>query len=252
MKKVQTLVVIIAAVLFFTACEKDEVADKNFITGTLLAGENMSSTDFAVIGVLLAKVTNGTPLSDVNTETEDIEIIKETSLNPDGSFIFEDLENGNYLIVLYDGFTFANKDFVTVAVDGYSENNINELVNRLTVENGSKNYKWRIKRNSYFTVSEILFYYDGVLHETITPAQISDNEFTVSLDRNKNVTLVVKCLNENGLITSPHAEVFGFLADKYVSITTEHGTLYLSNSWKFGGWREITLSPYFGTGMMPD
>jgi hypothetical protein len=235
MKKLKTLLILLTATLFFTACEKEESLENyDSISGVLTAGENVSSIDFSDIGIILAKLDDAVSLTSVSTETEEIEIIETITANADGSFSFEDLENGNYLVVISEDFSFADEEFVVAVVDGNTPNKIIRSVNRITINNKPKEYDWKITNYSNYSVSEISFFQNGDLYKTINASQINNNEFSITLDKKKDVTLIVKCLNGENLIISDPGEVFGIAARCNIFTETENGDLTVYNYWWFG------------------
>jgi len=243
MKNIKVLLIILSAALFFTACEKDETPEVfDTISGVLTVGENLNSSDFGEIGIILLKLEDGIDPATVNSETEEIEVIETISVNADGSFTFENLENGNYLLALSEDFSFSNEDFVAVVIDGTRPNEINRIVNRLVADNKSKKYDWKISNDSGYSLTEIVFFQNGKLYQTITASQINNNKFSITLDRWKDVTMVVKCLNGENLIVSNRTNIFWGGRETKTFTETEHGNLTVHNFWVIGGGRRMNLS----------
>ncbi len=245
----KSLLIILSVMLFFTACEKEKnIENFDSISGILSIGENMSNDAITEVGVILAKVGDGIHLSEITTETDEIELIKMAVLNADGSFAFENLEKGNYLIALSEGFSFSNKDFLTAVVDGNTPNLIEQIVDRLEVDNGNKNYNWKIKNLTNYSVSSVSFYYDGQLYKTIDKSMITNGEFSVSLDRKKEVTLRVECLNGEYVLLSNPVEFFGLASACNIFTENPNGDLNVLAYLWFK--RRITLRSYrFDDGM---
>lgn len=105
MKNIQTLLIILSAALFFTACGKDETPEVfDTISGVLSAGENVTSNDFPDINIYLWKLENEVDLLHINTSIEQKNFIQSGNIGVDGTFSFRDLEKGNYILSLSDGF----------------------------------------------------------------------------------------------------------------------------------------------------
>lgn len=129
MKNLQTGFIIIAVALFFTACEKDEIIENyNSISGVLAAGENMVADDLSGISIHLGKLFDEIDPATVTSETEEIDLVEELGVNADGSFTFNKLLNGNYVLELDQGFKFAQGKFIIVSLDGISKPKLNELI----------------------------------------------------------------------------------------------------------------------------
>lgn len=136
MKNIKTLLIILTASLFFTACQKEEEL-KNYdtISGVLTAGENVTTEDFSTISIRLGKLQNDVDLLSATFETEDFDFVHSTELNDNGSFIFENLDNGNYIVVPSESFIFAVDTFATVTIDGKTVNQLYRIIERGTPEN---------------------------------------------------------------------------------------------------------------------
>lgn len=144
MKDLQTLLIIFTAALFFTACEKDETPENfNAISGVLTAGENVSTDDFEEMNIYAAKLSEDINLLEVNTNNSEINFTETTTVNSDGSFSFENLDFGNYIIALSEDFLFDVDTFCSIVIDGKTQNQIKRTIIRTAAENwGNADYKY--------------------------------------------------------------------------------------------------------------
>lgn len=136
MKNIKTLLIILTAALFFTACQKEEEL-KNYdtISGVLTAGENVSSNDFPDINIYLWKLEKEVDLLHINTSIEQKEFIQSGNIGVDGTFAFNDLEKGNFILSLSEGFIFTTDTICLVVVDGATINHLQKTIERASVEN---------------------------------------------------------------------------------------------------------------------
>jgi len=136
MKNLQTLLLILTAALFFTACQKDEAIENyDSISGVLTAGENVTVADFNSIQMVLGKLFDEVDTSPRIFTAEDFDFIRNTDLKADGSFTFENLDNGNYIVTPSEGFIFAIDTFSIVTIDGKTLNHLNKMIERGIPEN---------------------------------------------------------------------------------------------------------------------
>jgi hypothetical protein len=117
------------------ACEKENEAKFNTISGVVSAGENVTAKDLCDISIHLGKLQNGVNLSTVTTKTTDINWVDNNEIKNDGFFTFENLDNGNYFLIPSEGFMFAIDTFATITVDGKTLNKINRTIERGIPEN---------------------------------------------------------------------------------------------------------------------
>jgi len=135
-KQFQTLLIIFATILFFTACEKDETTEKfDSISGVLTAGENVTAADFSTIRIKMGKLNDDVSPIATSFEMEDFDFIIDTEVKADGSFVFEDLDIGNYVLAPSEGFIFAMDIFAIVTIDGKTLIHLNRTIERGTPEN---------------------------------------------------------------------------------------------------------------------
>ncbi len=136
MKKLRSLFILLSAVLFFAACQKEEPIE-NFdrISGVLIAGENVTAADFSSIEMLLFKLFNDVEISPRVFEAEDFDFKRYANVKTDGSFTFENLDKGNYILIPSEGFIFTMDTFAIVTIDGKTLNYLNKTIERGIAEN---------------------------------------------------------------------------------------------------------------------
>lgn len=105
------------------------------ISGVLTAGENVIAEDFSTVNVRLGKLQNDVDLLSATFKTEDFDFVRSTKLNDNGSFAFENLHNGNYIIAPSEGFIFAVDTFAIVTIDGKDIKQLNKTIERSPFEN---------------------------------------------------------------------------------------------------------------------
>ncbi|TDO03980.1 hypothetical protein [Sunxiuqinia elliptica] len=121
----------------FISCDKDDegLSQSNTIEGQLIANENMTEADFGELSVNLLKLPDGTDLESITSDTDLGKLIKTIAVNIDGSFAFENLENGNYIIALNEGFSFVNNSFVVVSLTDGMTVKVSKSVDRVPDDN---------------------------------------------------------------------------------------------------------------------
>ncbi len=134
---IEVLLVMVTVVFLFSACEKDDedLSQSNTIEGQLTANENMTEADFGELSVNLLKLPDGTDLESITSDTDFGKLIKTIAVNIDGSFAFENLENGNYIIALNEGFSFVNNSFVVVSLTDGMTVKVSKSVDRVPDDN---------------------------------------------------------------------------------------------------------------------
>jgi hypothetical protein len=135
MKNLHSLFIIIASILFFVACEKENEAKLNTISGVVSAGENVTTNELNTISIRLGNLHNGVDVSTTTIKKKDFDWIENTEINSNGSFSFKNLENGNYIVPPSSGFIFAIDTFAIITIDGKTLNKINKTIQRDTPEN---------------------------------------------------------------------------------------------------------------------
>lgn len=206
--RLQFALLVLLAVFILSGCQKDETDYELFsaISGKLIPGENVTSSDFSEMVVLLAKLGDGVNPETVTTKTEDMEPIAGSAIKPDGSFAFDSLESGNYVVALSEGFILAPDTFAVLAVDGEQTFSFgNKTVERIPEENffGPTVYTVKYVNNSFLNLETVAidFFVRGEVIKTITPEDIKnkiwgkdkfDVELNMDLDPKFSVTLQKK------------------------------------------------------------
>lgn len=135
MKNIKTLFIILAAALFFTACEKDESPEAfDTISGVLTAGENITVEDLGGLEIYLGRFHDSVDFSSITFETTAIDSVATKTLNTDGSFVFANLLPGNYGLALEEGYIFSIDTALVVHLD--RDKQINKSVDLCPPENG--------------------------------------------------------------------------------------------------------------------
>lgn len=136
MKNIKILLTLFTIILFFAACEKDEIT-KNYdsISGILSAGENVSAEDLIGLEIYLGRFHDSIDFANITLKTTAIDSVAATTLNADGSFSFDKLAPGNYGLVMKNGFIFSVDTALTINLDGNSESFIQKEIDRLPEEN---------------------------------------------------------------------------------------------------------------------
>ncbi len=122
MKKIKILVIVFSTVLLFTACQKEEsIENYDSISGVLTPGENVTAEDLAGIKLYLGKLPDDTDPASFTLQTGQVESAMTQDLNADGSFMFSNLANGNYVLLIEPGYTFLEDDYLNISIDGITE-----------------------------------------------------------------------------------------------------------------------------------
>jgi hypothetical protein len=126
---------LIAAVLLVTTCKKDETINYNSASGQLTAGKTMTALDLKGLKIFLWKVQEGIDISKGSVPMSAIAFKDSMTLGQDGTFAFNNLENGNYLLNLTDGFLLGTKKMSVLTIDGKTVNRITQSVEKAVAEN---------------------------------------------------------------------------------------------------------------------
>lgn len=220
--KIQTLLIILTAALFFTACQKEEsVENYDSISGVLTAGENMLESDIEGLTIHLGILDEGIDPMTVTSETEGLTYIASTEVNSDRSFGFNKLNNGNYVLFLDDEYLFANDIFVLLSIDGENQIAINKQVDRIIPENlhvgvtinsdpsPTQSYTFKIKNKTNYSDIQILFYEsDELSYNPINFPNLSDWEFSLKLRIASKKTIQITCkTSDNNSLTTHKIEI---------------------------------------------
>lgn len=211
-RKLHVLWMVLAVGFLFAACEKDEDSKQyNTIKGQLTANENMTTADFGELGVNLVKLHDNINPDLVTTKTEDFDIIETVAVKQDGSFAFDSLVNGNYIVALTEGFIFPIDTFVVLPVFGGTTININKPADRVPDENGEKSYLVKYSNNTEYNVTKIMFYYGNNHYKTITASDFNTGQFSILLDKKNNVSFNIEYIKDEKTLYSKHLKFFGIL-----------------------------------------
>ncbi len=135
MKSLQTLIIILVATLFFTACTKNETPETfDSISGVLTAGENVTSDDLIGLSVFLCQFKNDEDISNANLDASTFDIIDMIMLDEKGEFEFVNMSHGNYFIGL-NGFIFPTDSIWRFRFDGTEALNIKQTIDRNPADN---------------------------------------------------------------------------------------------------------------------
>ncbi len=137
MKNLRNLCLLISAVLFFAACEKEKTAE-NFdrISGVLSPGVDMLAEDLNGLEIYLGKFHDSVDFANITFKTAAIDSVAATTLNADGSFSFSNLAPGNYGLAMKNGFIFSLDTAICIHLNGNNENFIQKEIDRLPEDNG--------------------------------------------------------------------------------------------------------------------
>jgi hypothetical protein len=213
--KLQTLVIILTAALFFTACEKEEsIENFDTISGVLTAGENVSSDDLNGLKVYLGRFHDSVDFSSITLETTAIDSVAATTLSADGIFTFSNLTVGNYGLVLEEGFIITGDTALTLQFNALQQQTIEQTIDRIPLQNmqvqtldESTTPKITLKRDnlsSTYRIKTLKCYNDSKLKKSYDVPEFSNNSIndwslnTIILSGNVTFELVICKLDNVG------------------------------------------------------
>ncbi|MGQ1889684.1 carboxypeptidase-like regulatory domain-containing protein [Thermophagus sp. OGC60D27] len=245
------------------SCEKDDTSREQFstISGKLEAGENMITEDFANMQVILAKLGEEVDPEQVTTQTENMELVQTSFVSENGTFVFDSVDAGDYLIALSEGFIMTADTFAVLSVEkGQSVTLEDKIVERQPEENffgGRRLYTVRFKNKTNgfdengnyhkerYPLVSIEFYENVFSLGTITPDQVNDGEFKFKLDPDKKTQFVLKCkdINDGTVFTSEKLDFFHSLGANQYDDISDYGyySIAVKKSWLFGHIIELKI-----------
>ncbi|MGQ1889685.1 carboxypeptidase-like regulatory domain-containing protein [Thermophagus sp. OGC60D27] len=252
----------------FVSCEEDDTNPEQIstITGKLKPGENITTDDFREMQVILAKLSEDLDPEQVTTQTEDMELVQTSLVSENGTFVFDSVDAGNYVIALSEGFIMTADTFAVLSVKkGQSVTLEDKIAERQPPENPYykfhyyydvtfKNKSFGIDengnyhKNGYSLVS-IEFYENGSSIGIITPDKINNKgEFKIELYKYEDPQFVLKCKdNVDGTVyTSEKLDFFySFGAKQRSTLIYQYNfSLFVDKSWLFGHKIELRSFDY--------
>lgn len=182
-KRIQSLLIILIAILFFTACEKEENSPNcGSISGILTPGENVSAEDLNGLTVYLGRFHDSVDFSSISFNTTAIDFITTTTLNSDGSFSFIGLTNGNYGLALEEGLIFTGDTVLSIQLNGENPQYINQSIERVPDDNmhvgGTGDLYIYLKEDnlsSSYKINKLHCYFDSELHGSYDIPEFNNN-----------------------------------------------------------------------------
>lgn len=245
---IEVLLVMVAVVFLFSACEKDDedLSQANKIEGQLTANENMTADDFGELGVSLIRLHDGVDPKSVNAETDAFDFIETVAVNPDGLFTFSDLPNGNYMIALTEGFVFPDEGLVSFSLTGGMVAELDKSVDRVPEENGTKTYDVKYTNRIGYDVTKLIFYYGETPYETVLASDLSDGHFSITLDKSKDVSFRLEYKKDGEImVSSPLGFFFGESSDPQVVVLKYYNfesREYIKKGWFFGHYINLSIN----------
>lgn len=126
---------LMALVLLVVTCKKEEPINYNSASGQLTAGKALTALDLKGLKIFLWKVQDGVDISKGSAPLSAIAFKDSMTLGQDGTFAFNNLEKGNYLLNLTAGYLLGTKKMSVITIDGKTENRITLSVERAAAEN---------------------------------------------------------------------------------------------------------------------
>jgi len=195
-------------VFMIWSCKQDEAVEiEHAITGQLTAGKDVTSDDFSEMEVTLGKLNSAIDISNYDIENLEFDTILYAPVDASGGFLFENLDEGNYLAIMSDGFVFNTDTIFSCSIDESTTTvELNKTVDRAVEENGTKTYSIKVYRDvgDNYSIQTLYFYYDNNLYRSI---DVSDLELgglfstyatiEIELDLDRNLTFNADIINHN-------------------------------------------------------
>lgn len=241
----------LAVLLGTAACEKDTDTKWNLIEGTVVPGSNLEAGDLGEVTLILGRILDGTDPAAINHEQDDFYIFDRTTALPDGSFVFDSLPDGNYVLACDEGFVFTGVDFEVFEMENASTRVIQKTVDRVPRDNGAVTYSIKGKNHTPFTISKIEFFIDessaGSPDVTFSPKQSRKFDYTLDADLHPKFRVSVE-IEAKTLVSDPLDFFFfsggpdqlTFFKNK-VSVNGQEVYLKLEKGWFFGHFFELSL-----------
>lgn len=264
--KIQLFFMFILVTFVLSSCQEEETEYELYstVSGKLLPGENFTVDNYGEMQVLLAKLGDDVNPTQVTTKTTEMELIQSSLVSANGTFTFDSLVAGNYVVALSEGFIMAPDTFAVLTVDGEQSFTLEDkTVDRLPAENfwGSQNYLVDYNNNtkgfagdgkykSLYELVSIEFYVNGSVIKTVTPDELDDaGKFAVKLDQDDNPQFVLKCkrVEDGEEFTSKKLHFFHSFSGAQQSEILFHSDSYQLNvekSWLFGHIIELKIYSY--------
>ena len=236
------------------SCQQDELVEiEHSISGRLTAGENVTSSDFPDMEITLGKLNSDIDISNYDPENLKFDTIVYTPVSAAGTFLFENLEKGNYLAIMSDGFVFNTDTIWSCSIDANTATiELNRTVDRAVVENGTKTYKISVCKRLPYKIQTLYFYYDNKLYREIDASNLDYNYFfnsatiEIELDLGRNLTFNADILSGNsGHVYTTQVLPFNGRYYSLVETMDEYPTKIGINIDKFFRY-SILIAGYFG------
>jgi len=255
MKNLKNLLLIVIAILGITACEKTEENNFDTISGVLTPGENVTAEDLNGKSIHLAKLYDTVDPTQLTTDMEEWDYIAETTINVDGSFIFNNLDIGNYVLFFSEEFMFAADTIMVTSLDGNNQALVNKAVDRIIFENMqvgimtdddpgvTKSFDFELHNNADYGNMKILFYQSGELaYDPINLSDISGGDFSIYLSVNKTrqIQIIGSC-SDNNLIESTKLNIpsiWGTKSTSHVTVNNDELKVEIKSCF---GYKKITI-----------
>jgi hypothetical protein len=136
--KLKTQYFLFLTILFFiSACQKEDTPNYDRVSGTLLAGKNVTSADLSKLQVFLWQVNDSIDLKKIDAlNLPASAFLDSMTINQDGLFSFDNLPNGKYFITISEGYLLGSETISAFVVDGKTSNIFNSSVQKIVPENG--------------------------------------------------------------------------------------------------------------------
>jgi hypothetical protein len=199
---------LMAFTLLFATCKKDETINYNSASGQLTAGKTVTALDLKGLKVFLWKVQDGIDITKGTVPLSAIAFKDSMTLGQNGAFAFNNLEKGNYLLNLTDGYLLGTKKMSVITIDGKTENRITLSVEKAAAENvdaypypaGRSLVGKNIKRHRFdfyshspsviFEIASVIVYEGSTVLQNIKIYNYNFG-FDIDLDENSDIYVMI-------------------------------------------------------------